>query len=136
MIRSAEDDNRSALSCRPQKYGCRTLDSYRPSVLGERYLTGEEVCGYLHIPPRNIADPARHEADFLYCHQRAGISLSRNGDTRNTRQKLPACRRPVLTPHGPDATEPGRLGQNVRAPRFCVLFCPSPNDNYFTFTLF
>lgn len=87
-------------------------------------------------PPRNIADPARHEADFLYCHQRAGISLSRNGDTRNTRQKLPACRRPVLTPHGPDATEPGRLGQNVRAPRFCVLFCPSPNDNYFTFTLF
>ena len=30
------------------------LDSYRPSVLGERYLTGEEVCGYLHISPRTL----------------------------------------------------------------------------------
>ena len=33
---------------------CRTLDSYRPSVMGERYLTGEEVCGYLHISPRTL----------------------------------------------------------------------------------
>lgn len=66
MIRSAEDDNRSALSCRPQKYGCRTLDSYRPSVLGERYLTGEEVCGYLHIPPPGTLQTLRDTRQISY----------------------------------------------------------------------
>lgn len=71
---------------------------------------GVRIPAYL---PRNIADPARHEADSLYRHQRTGIPLSRNGDTRNTLQKLPVCRKPVLTPHEPDTTEPGRLGQNV-----------------------
>ena len=29
-------------------------DHYRPSVLDERYLTGEEVCRYLHISPRTL----------------------------------------------------------------------------------
>lgn len=32
----------------------KALDSYRPAVMGERYLTGEEVCGYLHISPRTL----------------------------------------------------------------------------------
>ena len=27
-------------------------DNYRPSILNERYLTGEEVCRYLHVSPR------------------------------------------------------------------------------------
>jgi hypothetical protein len=30
------------------------MDNYRPSVLGERYLTGNEVCDYLHISPRTL----------------------------------------------------------------------------------
>ena len=47
-------DDRSAPSCRPQKYGGRTVDSYRSSVLVERYLTGEKECGYLHISPRTL----------------------------------------------------------------------------------
>lgn len=29
-------------------------DNYRPSILNERYLTGEEVCRYLHISPRTL----------------------------------------------------------------------------------
>ena len=29
-------------------------DNYRPSILDERYLTGEEVCRYLHISPRTL----------------------------------------------------------------------------------
>lgn len=32
----------------------KALDNYRPSVLKERYLTGEEVCTYLHISPRTL----------------------------------------------------------------------------------
>ena len=29
-------------------------DHYCPSILDERYLTGEEVCRYLHISPRTL----------------------------------------------------------------------------------
>lgn len=29
-------------------------DNYRPSILDERYLTGEEVCRYLHVSPRTL----------------------------------------------------------------------------------
>ena len=32
----------------------QAMDHYRPSVLDERYLTGEEVCRYLHISPRTL----------------------------------------------------------------------------------
>lgn len=32
----------------------KSLDNYRPSVMKERYLTGEEVCAYLHISPRTL----------------------------------------------------------------------------------
>lgn len=28
--------------------------AYRPSIMGERYLTGEEICKYLHISPRTL----------------------------------------------------------------------------------
>lgn len=72
-------------------------------------------------PPRNIADPARHEADSLYRHQRAGIPLSRNGDTRNTRQKLPACRKPVLKLQT-GQTQSNRDAADIlsEASRFCV----------------
>lgn len=66
---------------------------------------GVRIPAYL---PQNIADPARHEADSLYRHQRTGIPLPRNGDTRNPLQELPACRKPVLIPHEPDSIEPGR----------------------------
>ena len=32
----------------------KAMDNYRPSVMKERYLTGEEVCAYLHISPRTL----------------------------------------------------------------------------------
>lgn len=32
----------------------KAIDNYRPSVLGERYLTGDEVCDCLHISPRTL----------------------------------------------------------------------------------
>ena len=32
----------------------KAMDNYRPSVLGEHYLTGNEVCDYLHISPRTL----------------------------------------------------------------------------------
>lgn len=32
----------------------KAMENYRPSVLDERYLTGDEVCGYLHISPRTL----------------------------------------------------------------------------------
>ena len=32
----------------------QTKDNYRPSILNERYLTGKEVCHYLHISPRTL----------------------------------------------------------------------------------
>lgn len=32
----------------------KAMDNYRPSVLDERYLTGNEVCEYLHISPRTL----------------------------------------------------------------------------------
>ena len=32
----------------------KAIDNYRPSVMKERYLTGEEVCIYLHISPRTL----------------------------------------------------------------------------------
>lgn len=32
----------------------KAMDNYRPSVLGERYLTGDEVCECLHISPRTL----------------------------------------------------------------------------------
>ena len=30
------------------------IDNYRPSVMNERYLSGEDVCAYLHISPRTL----------------------------------------------------------------------------------
>ena len=35
-------------------------DNYRPSVLDERYFTGEEVCRYLHISPRTLQTPVSY----------------------------------------------------------------------------
>ena len=32
----------------------KALDNYRPSVMKEQYLTGEEICKYLHISPRTL----------------------------------------------------------------------------------
>ncbi|MCR9012652.1 helix-turn-helix domain-containing protein [Gabonibacter chumensis] len=32
----------------------KAIDNYRPSVTGEYYLNGEEVCEYLHISPRTL----------------------------------------------------------------------------------
>ena len=37
----------------------KVLDNYRPSVMKERYLTGEEVCIYLHISPRTLLRDTR-----------------------------------------------------------------------------
>ena len=28
--------------------------NYRPVICGERYMTGDEVCEYLHISPRTL----------------------------------------------------------------------------------
>ena len=38
----------------PEKALRKAFDNYRPSVMKERYLTGEEVCAYLHISPRTL----------------------------------------------------------------------------------
>lgn len=32
----------------------KTADNYVPSIRNERYLTGDEVCEYLHISPRTL----------------------------------------------------------------------------------
>ena len=32
----------------------KARDNYRPSIRGQRYLTGDEVCEYLHISPRTL----------------------------------------------------------------------------------
>ncbi len=32
----------------------KAMDNYRPSVTGEYYLNGDEVCDYLHISPRTL----------------------------------------------------------------------------------
>lgn len=32
----------------------QAAENYSPSIQGERYLTGEEVCEYLHISPRTL----------------------------------------------------------------------------------
>ena len=32
----------------------KAIDNYRPSIIGERYLNGDEVCDYLHISPRTL----------------------------------------------------------------------------------
>ena len=32
----------------------KAFDNYRPSVTGEYYLNGDEVCDYLHISPRTL----------------------------------------------------------------------------------
>lgn len=43
----------------------KAIDNYRPSVLGERYLNGEEVCEYLHISPRTL-QTLRDRRQILY----------------------------------------------------------------------
>ncbi|WP_278602459.1 helix-turn-helix domain-containing protein [Alistipes indistinctus] len=32
----------------------QSAENYSPSIQSERYLTGEEVCDYLHISPRTL----------------------------------------------------------------------------------
>lgn len=32
----------------------QVAENYSPAIQGERYLTGEEVCEYLHISPRTL----------------------------------------------------------------------------------
>lgn len=135
--KGAEDDNRSALSCRPQKYGCRTLDSYRPSVLGERCLTGEEVCGYLHIPPPEHCRPCATRGRFPIPSSAGGYSsIPKRGYAKHSAKitGLPKAR--SKTTDGPDTIEPGRRRHFVRGVPVLCVFCPPSNDNYFTFALF
>lgn len=50
------DEVKAALSCIDDaEQALRTAESnHRPEICGERYLTGEEVCKYLHISPRTL----------------------------------------------------------------------------------
>ena len=32
----------------------KAAENYTPSIRGERYLSGDGVCGYLHISPRTL----------------------------------------------------------------------------------
>ena len=58
----------------------KALDNYRPSVMKERYLTGEEVCAYLHISPRTLQTlrdtrqiPYTAVSDRVFLYPEAGI---------------------------------------------------------------
>ena len=33
---------------------CKAQQNHVPSIRGERYLSGDEVCAYLHISPRTL----------------------------------------------------------------------------------
>ena len=50
------DEVRQALSSldRTEKVFLTAEANYTPSIKCERYLTGEEVCEYLHISPRTL----------------------------------------------------------------------------------
>ena len=54
------------------------IDNYHSSVMTVRYLTGEEICAYLHISTLHIAEPTEHTADTFHCyrwtqHHQSGI---------------------------------------------------------------
>ena len=76
--------------CRLLNITKRTLQTYRdkrilpytsPSVLDERYLTGDEVCEYLHISPRTL-QTLRDKRQIPYTViRRQGVPLPRNRDT-------------------------------------------------------
>ena len=58
----------------------KAIDNYRPSVMKERYLTGEEVCAYLHISPRTLQTlrdtrqiPYTAVSDRVFLYPEAGI---------------------------------------------------------------
>lgn len=62
-------------------------ESYTPSIRGERYLTGEEVCEYLHLSPctlqtlrdtRQITYMAVSDRVFLYPEKGIRAVLERN----------------------------------------------------------
>ena len=71
-------------------------DNYRPSIRDERYLTGEEVCRYLHISPRTLQTLRDTRQIPFTVYQRAGISLSRERNTGNPSQKFTVCRKAFL----------------------------------------
>ncbi|WP_310788561.1 hypothetical protein [Alistipes sp.] len=56
-------------------------DNYTPSIRKERYLSGSEVCQYLHPFAPDAPDAPRHAADPLHGGQRAVVPLSRSGNT-------------------------------------------------------
>ena len=70
----------------------KALDNYRPSVMKERYLTGEEVCAYLHISPRTL----QHTADPFHRYRRTQHHLSRIRHPRNPPRQYAAHGRAVL----------------------------------------
>ncbi len=83
------DEVRQALSSLDRTE--RTLQTasanYTPSIKNERYLTGEEVCEYLHISPRTLQTlrDTRHisyttVSDRVFLYPEAGIRevLERN----------------------------------------------------------
>lgn len=66
----------------------QAAENYSPSIQSERYLTGEEVCEYLHISPRTLQTlrDTRQIAyttvsDRVFLYPEAGIRevLERNG---------------------------------------------------------
>lgn len=53
--------------------------NYTPSIKGERYLTGEELCEYLHISPRTL-QTLRDTRQITYTTVSDGYSSIRRGE--------------------------------------------------------
>lgn len=55
-LTAESDEVKAALDCiaRTERALQTAEDNHRPQIGGERYLTGAEVCEYLHISPRTL----------------------------------------------------------------------------------
>ena len=67
------------------------IDNYHSSVMKVRYLTGEEICAYLHISTLHIAEPTGHTADTFHRYRRTKHHLSRIRHPGNTSRQHAAC---------------------------------------------
>lgn len=69
--------------------------NYRPVICGERYMTGEELCEFLHISPRTLQTlrdtrriPFTAVGERLIIYPESGIQEVLRGNLRQTQETL------------------------------------------------
>ena len=88
-------------------------DHYCPSILDERYLTGEEVCRYLHISPRTLQTLRDTRQIPLPLSAGGYFSIPRAEYGKSFTEIYSLSKNRFNLTNGACTAKPGRIGLNI-----------------------